>query len=127
MKENFTKSNYSETWIENGVVVQNINEAIHEINREAAQQLIEDRKKASGGAVGPVLVIANNAVNITKDAKKFYEENEPYENISAVAMVMDNFITNIITNFVFKVKRNPIPIESFNDYEKAYRWLEKFK
>ena len=129
MKENYVKSNYSETWLENGIVIQNIDPKVNEVNFEIAKQLVSDRQKAAGSTnkMIPVMVIANNAVNINKDAKKYYEEEEPYVNIKAIAMIMDNFITSFIVNLVFKLKKNPVPTEVFNNTAKAQKWLEKYK
>jgi hypothetical protein len=129
MKENYVKSNYSETWLENGIIIQNIDPKVNEVNFEVAKQLVNDRQKAAGSTskMMPVMVIANNAVNINKEAKKYYEEEEPYINIKAIAMIMDNFITSFIVNLVFVLKKNPVPTEVFNNTTKALKWLEKYK
>ena len=127
MKENYTKSEFSETWLKDGIIIQVINPDIHEISLAAAIQLIKDRKTASGLQIErPVLVVVNNAVNTSKEAKKYYEEDEPYLNIKAIAMVMDNYVSKVIASLVFKMKKNPVPIEFFNNKEKAVRWLEKY-
>ena len=129
MIENYVKSDYSETWLENGIIIQHINPKINEIDILAAKQLIADRKNATGQAIKKslVLVIVNNAVNVNKEAKKYYEEEDPYVNIIAIAMVMDNFIASVMANLVFKLKKNPLPIEFFNNKVKALKWLEKYK
>jgi hypothetical protein len=127
MKENYVKSDCSETWIENGIVVQDINPKLNEVTLPIAKQLIADRKAASGGKRVAVLVIVNNTVNINKETKQYYKEPEPYLNINAIAMVMDNFIATFVANLVFIFKENPVPTEFFNNREKALKWLEKYK
>lgn len=128
MKENYVKSDCSETWMENGIVIQDINPALTEVTLPIAKQLIADRKAASGGDKKvAVLVIVNNTVNINKETKQYYKGPEPYANINAIAMVMDNFIASFIANLVFIFKENPVPTEFFNNREKALKWLERYK
>ncbi len=129
MKENYVKSDYSETWLENDIIIQAINLTVNEVSLVMAKQFVSDRKEASGSVerIVPVLVIVNNAVNINKDAKEYYELEEPYVNIRAIAMVMDNYIASFVANLVFKIKKNRVPTEVFNNRDKALKWLEKYK
>lgn len=149
MKQNYQKSEYSETWLEDGVIIQDINPSVKSVNLVIAHQLIKDRKLASGSDEKkfPVLVYTNNAINIEKEAKVFYGSPEPYVNIKAIAMVMDNFIAAFVAKLVFMIKRNRFPTEAFNssiktitdkkNHEpptevfnnsiKALKWLERYK
>jgi len=129
-KENYVKSAYAETWLEDGIVVQSVNPAISELNLQMAKQLVVDRKIASGAeerAVA-VLVIPNNSINIDKDVKEYYNMSEPYVNINAIAILIDNPIILFIINIVlaFSRKKN-VPTEIFNSKEKALRWLTQYK
>jgi hypothetical protein len=129
MKENYQKSDYSETWLEGGIIIQHINPDVKEINLKIARQLIQDRKLACGSLDREVSVIVytNNAINIDKEAKEFYDSPEPYNNIKAIAMIMDNFIAAFVARLVFMVKRNQVPTEVFNNHIKAMKWLEKYQ
>jgi hypothetical protein len=129
MKENYVKSDYAQTWLENEIVVQDIDPKVTEVNLEMAMQFVLDRKAASGSAerMVRVLVIVNNAININQEAKKYYELEDSYINIKAIAMVMDNYIASFVANLVFKIKKNRVPMEVFNNREKALKWLEKYK
>lgn len=42
-------------------------------------------------------------------------------------MLIDNWVAKGIGNLVFKVKKNPLPIEFFNNKAKAITWLEQYK
>ena len=129
-KENYVKSAYAETWIEDGIIVQSVNPAISELNLQMAKQLVADRKIASGAEerVVAVLVIPNNSINIDKDVKEYYNMSEPYVNINAIAILIDNPIILFIINIVlaFSRKKN-VPTEIFNSKEKALRWLAQYK
>ena len=127
MKENLTQSQFTETWIENGILFQLLNPAIKEISLPIAKQLVMDRNNASKGKAMPVLVIVGNAVNVDREANKYYQETEPYQNINAIGMYIDNWVAKVVGNLVFKIKKNPVPIEFFNNKNKAILWLEKYK
>lgn len=127
MKENNIISKYSETWLENGVVFQVINQDYSEVDLLMAKQLVEDRKAAAGSAIRPVLVEVNNVISVKKEAKKYYNLPDSYQNLSAIAMLVDNYIAKTIGNIVFKLQNNPVPTELFNDKSKALNWLEKYK
>ena len=128
MKENYVSSHCTETWLEDGIIIQAINPTINEINLAMAKQFVIDRKAASGleEKTVSVLVIVNNALNINQEAKKYYELEEPYINIKAIAMVMDNYIASFVARLVFKIKKNRVPTEVFNNKEKALKWLGKY-
>ena len=129
MKENYVKSDYAQTWLEDAIVVQDIDPKVTVVSLAMAKQFVSDRKTASGAEerMVPVLVIVNNAVNIDDEAKKFYELEDSYINIKAIAMVMDNYIASFVANLVFKIKKNRVPTEVFNNRTKALKWLEKYK
>lgn len=126
-RQNLVKSQYSETWLNDGVVYQMISPQIFKVNLEIAKQLVEDRKQASGDFVKlPVIVFLNNATNIQNEAKKFYRTTESYENITALALVMDNYTARLVATLVFNIQKPIIPTNVFNSEQKARKWLQKF-
>ncbi len=127
MKENYIVSKYSETWLEHGVIIQVLNQEYSEVDLPMARQLVEDRKIAAGNAIRPVLVEVKNVISVRKEAKKYYNLPDSYQNLSAIAMLIDNYIAKTIGNIVFKLQNNPVPTELFNDRSKALNWLEKYK
>lgn len=126
MKQNFVKSEFSETWLEDGIVFQVIAMEVKKISREIAIQLVKDRNYAMTDFHGnvPVLVVVNNAVSVEKEAKNYYDTEQPYDDIKAIAMLMDNYLARIVGNFVFLFDKQPVPISFFNDREKAIDWLK---
>jgi len=120
------KSAFSETWLEDGMVFQVIAIEVKKISREIAIQLVEDRNLATADFYGsvPVLVIVNNAISVDKDAKNYYDTTQPYDNIKAIAMLMDNYLARLVGNFIFLFDKQPVPISFFNDRSKAIEWLK---
>ena len=127
MKQNLILSEFTETWAEKGVIIQKLNLSIKEISLPIAKQMVMDRKIVTNEIPMPILVIVGNVVNVDRASTKYYQEDEPYLNIQAIAMLIDNWVAKVIGNLVFKVKKNPVPIEFFNSKAKAIAWLEQYK
>ncbi len=128
-KENYVKSIYAETWLEDDIVVQSLNPYINEVNLQMAKQLVADRKMASGAEekAVPVLLLVNNIVNAHKETHEYYATEEPFINIIAIAMVIDNFVARLVASIIFTFKKSSVPTEIFGNKEKALRWLQQYK
>lgn len=125
---NYTKSNCSESWLNRNIVYQVVDPTIKRINLKIAKQLVHDRTLAMGDLKDVlVLVVVNNAISVDKEAKKYYDTEEPYMNIRAIAMIMDNYIARMIGNLVFLLNKQLVPTVFFNNEEKALVWLHKFE
>lgn len=129
MRQNYTKSNCSESWLNDGIVTQIVSPKIKKVNLDIAKQLISDRTFAMGNTENHaiIFVVVNNVISVDKETKKYYNTPEPYENVQAVAMLIDNYIARLVANLVFTTNKQPVPIEFFNNKEKAFKWLEPFK
>lgn len=44
---------------------------------------------------------------------------------SAMAMITSNRLAGLIINFIYGLKKPPIPIKSFANYEDAYVWISR--
>lgn len=126
MKQNYVMSRYSESWLEDGIVYQVIAMEVKKISLDVAIQLVKDRNYAMTDFPGdvPVLVVVNNAISVDKEAKNYYDTEQPYDNIKCIAMLMDNYLARVVGNFVFLFDKQPVTISFFNDREKAISWLK---
>ena len=127
MKENYVQSKYSESWFEDGTVFQVIDSQVKKISADIAKQLVKDRNYAMGnsGKDVPVFVVVNNAMSVEREAKSYYDTENPYDKISCIAMLMDNYLARLAGNFVFLFDKQPVPIKFFNSREKALEWLSQ--
>ena len=126
IKQNYVKSTFSETWLEDGIVFQIVAIQVKKISVDIAKQLVKDRNYAMTDVHGnvPVLVVVNNAISVEKEAKHYYDTEQPYDNIKCIAMLMDNYLARVVGNFVFLFDKQPVPISFFNDRQKAIDWLK---
>lgn len=127
MEVNHVESNYASTWLENGVVYQVIKPNFKTCDILMAKQLVEDRIMASKGTVCSVIVILSNILDIDKETRQYYATGEPYRNITAIAMIMDNYVVRLLGDLVYFLNKPPVPITFFKDKKKALKWLEEYK
>ncbi len=128
-KKNFKKSDYSETWLQNGIIYQRISPHIVKVDLKTAKLLVADRINASGVSKAdlPVLCFVNNAINLKRETNEYYRKPDSYIGIKAIAMILDNYTARIVAELVFIIKKPVVPISFFNTEEKAVKWLNTIK
>lgn len=130
MKANHVESEYSSTWLEDGVICQVIKPHLNAFNLTVAKELVADRLKtceSKEGITHPVILVFSNMVSIDKETREYYSQKEPFRYLSAIAIIMDNYVARLICNLVYAINKPPIPMAFFNDKSKALKWLEKYK
>ena len=128
MKENLVESEFSETWVEDGIIHQVIKPHLKKFDIVVAKALVADRIKACKPVEGisfPVILEMKNMVTIDKETRQYYSLKEPFNHLSKIAIIIDNYVGRLMGNLVYKINVPPIPMEFFNDREKALRWLQK--
>jgi hypothetical protein len=128
MKENLAESEFSQTWFENGIIHQVIKPHLKKFDMVVAKALIADRIKACQPVKGvsfPVILEMKNMVTIDKETREFYSLKEPFNHLSKIAIVTDNYVGRLLGNLVYRINVPPIPMVFFNDKKKALEWLQK--
>lgn len=128
MKENLVDSEFSQTWVENGIIHQVIKPHLKKFDIVVAKALVADRIKACKPVEGisfPVILELKNMVTIDKETRQYYSLKEPFKHLSKIAIIVDNYVGKLMGNLVYRINVPPIPMEFFNDREKAIRWLQK--
>jgi hypothetical protein len=129
MKENHIKSEFSSTWIEDGVIYQVINPHLNAFNLHIAKELVADRLKACeprDGVLFPVILVFSNMVSMDKETRQYYALEEPFRSLSGIAIILDNYVARLLCNLVYKINKPPIPMAFFNDKSKALKWLDQY-
>jgi hypothetical protein len=128
MKENLIESEFSQTWVENGIIHQVIKPHLKKFDMVVAKALVADRIKACKPVEGisfPVILELKNMVTIDKETRQYYSLKEPFNHLSKIAIIIDNYVGRLMGNLVYRINVPPIPMEFFNDREKALKWLQK--
>ncbi len=82
-------------------------------------------KKITGNKKVPLLIYLCDSPIPDKETRKFSTEQLP--NIyKAMAMVSKPGLSKLIMNILFKLKKPPIPMQSFADDKQAREWLIQY-
>lgn len=131
MKErlNYSKCEYAETWLENGITVQKYNHGL-KVDLEVAKTLVHERIRAAGGVSRPGLADISGLYS-TKDSeamKYLSSSNEALHLVNAGGFYVKSFYQRLAMKFFLSfMKKPPFPVKIFSDREEAMNWLSKFK
>jgi len=115
-------------WIMDGIVFCEYKPNLY-IDMEVAKLLVEARKSATKSEDFPALIDVRNLKRIEEDARKYLASDEAAENVKALAVIKEGFITNLLANWYLKIDRPPFPTRLYeaSQMKMAVRWLELFK
>ncbi|CAM3826306.1 STAS/SEC14 domain-containing protein [Aquirufa nivalisilvae] len=74
----------------------------------------------------PLLIYLSNSPVPDKATRVYSKEQLPHI-YSAMAMVSEPGLAQLIMKMVFQFQRPPIPMKSFNNDQDAIKWLQQFK
>ena len=100
------------TYLANSIV----DEKEHQLNHNA---LVE----VSGNKKTPILIDANDFINLTPEARRLIRELEEIVPISQRAIVICSFSQRILANFYIKFYKPIVPTKIFENYDYAMKWL----
>lgn len=121
------ENEYVKFWIEEGVIYNTYKSHVTEITLPMAKQIVADRVKLSGDGLWPGIIDPSKTVKMDSAARKYMASDEATGGLSAVAILVDNFITRMTGNLYLKIGRPRIPIQLFTSRTKALDWLENYK
>lgn len=94
------------------------------IDKEAAQKIINVANKLAGDKVHVNLVDIRQMTFMSSDARKqFGSQNK--STVKAVAIVMNSVLHRPLANLYLKFSRPSIPTRMFDNEEKAIEWLRE--
>ena len=83
------------------------------------------RKKMMQGREIPAIADISIVKQVDKEARQFLSSPEAGENISALAVIIDNPVTRIVGNFFIKFNQPAYPLRFFPNVEEAMMWIRK--
>ncbi len=95
---------------------------------EAIKRSYIETEKFTGGRKFKRFVICGKNTDITKEARKYgQEENKRLKDtVIAEALVVNSLTQKMITNFYLKFIADTYPCRSFTDLNEAIEWLEQY-
>ena len=83
------------------------------------------RKKVMQGRDVPAIADISIVKQVDKAARQFLSSPEAGENLSALAVIIDNPVTRIMGNFFIKFNQPEYPLRFFANVEEAMQWIRK--
>ena len=93
--------------------------AEHQRNHDALIELIGSKQKY------PLLIDADEFINVTPEARKFIRKLESVVPISARAMIITSLGHRILASFYIKIQKPIVPTKIFNNYADGIQWLQE--
>ena len=92
---------------------------------EAKEDYVAHRKLA-GDKPSPSMLIMNEMMNATAEAREFFSDKIHEEYRCAEAYVINTFALRLLVTFYMKTTSKSYPIKIFPSEEKALVWLRTF-
>lgn len=125
VKKDQIENDYVRLWIEDGIVHEYFK--VERITLEMARNIVRDRLKLSNGITMPLFIYSNNVKTMDKKAREYFGTEESLMYLSASAMLVDNYVTLLVSKLFLAFTKPALKVEIFKSREKALKWLQQFK
>lgn len=122
--KSFYKSSYVSARLENSIMI-GVYEKKIVIDIDLAKQIVKERLTLFAGKTYPVLVDARHVKVVTPEARRYFAK-EGVEGMSALAVVVGNFVSVIGGNLFMQFSKNRVPTKLFRTKDQALKWLSQF-
>ena len=126
MKKFKTQSDYTEMWIENGII-HNVYKPNLVLDLTKARQMVEERLKISNGREHPLFIDINNLVSVDLEAREYLSGGDAVKLVKAGAIYCKNPIGKFAGKLFIEVNQPQVPTKVFTEKEEALAWLELYK
>lgn len=96
-----------------------VDETEHRRNHNALVELVGKERKF------PLLIDADEFINVTPEARKLIRKLETIVPISARAIIITSLGQRILASFYIKLQKPIVNTKIFNNYEDGIKWLEE--
>ncbi len=97
-----------------------------QIDREAAEQIVEERLEFTNNKPMPVLLLDSGLVKMDKSARDYMSSDDGIRGLRAVAIILSSVVNSMLLNFLLKISRPGLPVKVFTDRDNAMEWLKTF-
>ena len=126
MKASVINTDYSEMWLEDGIIHQVYKPNLI-ITIQVAKAMVQDRLRISEGITRPMFVDIRNLVAIDSESREYFSSDEAVYLLSAGAILLGSslkyYIAGLAGNVFLTMDRPKIPAKLFNNKERAIKWL----
>ena len=106
------------------ILTQNLNS--EEQSATDARANIDASARVSGGVRRPLLVDTTIPAPLSKEAQDFYTSADAAKVVTAVAIIVKNWVGRLIGNFVIGRRHRDVPMRLFENQAEALKWLKDY-
>lgn len=99
---------------------------VKKLDLAVAKSATAFRKEILAGQVMPAVADISAIKHVDKDARQFISSPQAGEDLSALAVIINNPVTRMIGNFFLKFHQPAYPFRLFTSVEDATQWIKKF-
>lgn len=125
MENNILTTRTARIWLEQNGIVHNITLSGAEITLAEAQENVKAVTKVAQGIKRPLLVDTRQVKSLTYEARK-HLAGEGSKPTSAIAILVDSLISQVIGNFFINFSKPNVPTRLFANKAEATEWLKGF-
>ena len=96
------------------------------IDLEVAMAATEFRQKIVGNQVFPSIADISLVKQIPKETRAYFSSVQAGEDLSALAVIIDNPVTRMMGNFFLKFHHPKYPFRFFTSQQEAMSWISRF-
>ena|ERR1700722_437143 len=126
LEENYFKNEYTEMWIENGILYTKYAPDL-KVTLKIAKINVEERLKLSNGKSYPMFIYGANLKQLDKEAGAYLRSGDGIKGIKASAFLADSQFDYLIMNLFMAAFTPPFPVKIFLHKQKAQAWLNQYK
>ncbi|MFP4094217.1 MAG: hypothetical protein ACLFUB_07005 [Cyclobacteriaceae bacterium] len=99
---------------------------VQKINLGAAINATSFKKEITMGKPYPALADISRVKDMSKEARAFFSQDAG-EDLLALAVIVNNPVTRMLTNFFLQFNKPVYPFRIFTDRKEAICWLKKYQ
>lgn len=121
----YHSNDYSEFWIEDGILHFVYRPNIL-IDRKAAEKIVRDRIRFQNEKAYPILCDLRNIRNVEKEGRDFLAQQGSIL-AKAVALLIEPFFSEMLSQIFIETSKPNVPTSLFTSEMQALKFLEKYK
>ena len=99
---------------------------VKELDLEIAQSATAFRKEVLQGRKLPAVADISTIKHVSKEGRQFISSPQAGEDMTALAVILNNPVTRMMGNFFMKFNQPEYPFRFFSNIEEATLWIKKF-
>lgn len=125
MMEVLKENEYAKYWIEDSIVIESLKPEVITVTLPMVERMRADYNTLVNGEKRAIILEANKANYITRDARAYWAALENYEFVSIAAVYVKSYQSWLAAKLFFSMVSSKVKIEVFKNKENAIAWCKE--